>query len=213
VEQADPRIPRSIGEGKGPMSTSAACGAGNPDVVAFTRAEADMLRELLRYTPTFSEEGVEWAKGEIQAKLVAFLEEQPRTTVVDDGPLSTDEGRRDITTASRRILSLDADGDAAPPTEGTWRRATDFLVTLASAVGDPIHRLGKPRIWRGPDRSIDLYWETGETQLVFNVSAAGEATYYGSGPTWTIKGMTRVGLVDVDAGLLEAVRGLAEGAR
>lgn len=105
------------------------------------------------------------------------------------------EGLARIIDQSRWMLNLapDWDGQGSPPyAESTWERAGALL--LGGAV-DYVARSGRripgPAFENGPEGSIDILWEGGESTLLLNVPADADAPvrYYGrSGGGSEVKG-------------------------
>lgn len=87
--------------------------------------------------------------------------------------------------SSRDILLLedDWDGEGSPAYRwDTWKRATDFLLEnsrkFEGVFGEPAP---VPKIWGGPNGSIDMHWTTSDRELLINVPNGDNdlADYYG----------------------------------
>jgi hypothetical protein len=74
--------------------------------------------------------------------------------------------------ASREILELEDEEGRPLCTEETWTRAVTFLAKNASWLFNERGRvIDAPRIWVGPNQSIDLHWDTRSYELLLNVRA------------------------------------------
>jgi hypothetical protein len=86
---------------------------------------------------------------------------------------------------SRAILEmpLDPEDDNSPRLEeSTWRRATNFLRTLAKSIWDLRGGVvAAPEIVPVPDGSIDLHWKSENYELLVNIprDEVGKAQFYG----------------------------------
>lgn len=105
---------------------------------------------------------------------------------------------------SRRILELPVNWDdegAKPISEATWRRATEFLRRLASALRY-CHSVSllAPRISPCADGSIDLLWRATKLKLLINIQPEdSESDFYGETiDGLKVKGTFRRGIHELD---------------
>jgi len=66
--------------------------------------------------------------------------------------------------------------------ESTWWRAVNFLIRHAIAIWQGHgRRIEAPKIWPGPEGSIDLHWESMASELLINVPASSDEpiSFYG----------------------------------
>lgn len=65
----------------------------------------------------------------------------------------------------------------------TWQRATSFLSNLSAKAWDSFRvTIDAPKIYHGPDGSIDVFWKTDKYQILANIpeDPSLPATFYGS---------------------------------
>jgi len=85
---------------------------------------------------------------------------------------------------SQYILKLEPDFDGeggAPYSKETWLKAVHFITDYAKWLFDVFNkRIETPKIYHGPEGSIDLLWENKRFNLLINIPASAEmATFYG----------------------------------
>jgi len=85
---------------------------------------------------------------------------------------------------SKYILNLENDFDEANGvaySPETWGKAIRFIAGYAQWLFDVFGKvIFTPKIYHGPEGSIDLYWENPRFNLLINIPAGDEpATFYG----------------------------------
>jgi len=91
---------------------------------------------------------------------------------------------RVVIAESRSLLELEPDADSphTPPSEGTWKRAVEFLAKNAQWVLDSLgHIVDAPEILPGPHGSIDLDWDYPSYEVLINIPTdpQAKAGFYG----------------------------------
>ncbi len=93
------------------------------------------------------------------------------------------EGLKNAIEKSKYILELEDDWDdegSLAYEKVTWLRAINFLLDYANAYYDQIKLITTPKIYHGPDGSIDILWENENISLLINIPEDEEkANFYG----------------------------------
>ena len=85
---------------------------------------------------------------------------------------------------SENILTLEDNWDTEGSksfSEITWKAAAIFLIEYSKQVNNTFgYVIDTPKIYPGPNGSIDIDWETSNYGLIINIAEGGDsATYYG----------------------------------
>jgi hypothetical protein len=84
---------------------------------------------------------------------------------------------------SKYILELPEnwDGEGAPSFDfDVWKKSVLFISKLSVKIFKNFGQIVKtPKIYHGPNGSLDIYWENESFNLLINIPKTGVATFYG----------------------------------
>ena len=84
---------------------------------------------------------------------------------------------------SKYILDLKDnwnDDDAVGYTFDAWKKAVQFIIKLSAKIYNTCNQvISTPKIYHGPNGSIDIYWENEAFNLLINIPPNGPGTFYG----------------------------------